>query len=90
MILKYWQMSNNEIKHFEKVFCSHEIGFRKPDIDIYKFVSESLNIEISKILFIDDDFQNINSAITFGFKTIHLKSSTNLTNEMINLGIYLK
>lgn len=55
---------------FKKCFFSHEIELRKPDLGIYKYVSNSININPAEILFLDDSITNIKAAQDFGWQTI--------------------
>jgi epoxide hydrolase-like predicted phosphatase len=75
------------IKHFEKVFASNEIGARKPDNEAFQIVLDYLEMIPNEVIFIDDNFNNIQAAEMMGIKTIHVKSS----NQMIDdLGLILK
>jgi len=47
---------------FHHTYFSHEIALRKPYSDIYKKVSEDLNLNSSEVLFIDDMQANIEGA----------------------------
>lgn len=64
--------------YFDKAYYSHQIGFRKPDKEIYQFVIEDAGLVPSKTLFIDDTIQNIDAASAAGFKTILLRSGENI------------
>ncbi len=59
---------------FNKVYYSHEIRLRKPDIKIFQLVLEENKLNASEVLFIDDSLQHIQGAKTLGIKTIHLKN----------------
>ena len=45
---------------------------RKPHKEIFEFVCEENNLDVSKTLFIDDSIQHIEGAKSFGLHTIHL------------------
>lgn len=55
--------------YFKKAYYSHEVGLRKPNEDIFEFVLADANIEASETLFIDDSYNNIETAGRLGFKT---------------------
>lgn len=57
---------------FDKVYYSHEIKLRKPNVEIFRLVIKENNLSIKKTLFIDDSIQHIESAKTIGLKTYHL------------------
>jgi glucose-1-phosphatase len=54
---------------FEKAWYSHEVGLRKPDADVYRFVLQNGGFLASETLFIDDSVQNIEAAQQLGFDT---------------------
>lgn len=55
---------------FHQTFFSHEIGMRKPDSEIYKYVLEKLKLKPKEVLFIDDTEKNILKAKAMGWNTI--------------------
>ncbi len=58
---------------FEKVYFSFEIGMRKPDEDIFKFVLNNHNLVPKKTLFVDDKSENIETAENLGIQVWHLQ-----------------
>ncbi len=54
---------------FTKAYYSHEIHLRKPNNDIFEFVAKDTQLNIEETLFIDDSFNNVNTAKSMGFKT---------------------
>jgi len=54
---------------FRKAYYSHEVGLRKPDNDIFEYVLKDADLQAEETLFIDDSFNNINTAASMGFKT---------------------
>jgi len=54
---------------FTKAYYSHYVGLRKPDEDIFEFVLNDAGILAEESLFIDDSFNNINTAKNMGFVT---------------------
>jgi glucose-1-phosphatase len=63
---------------FTKAYYSHQIHLRKPNDDIFEFVATDAAIIKEETLFIDDSYNNIETAKKLGFKT-HLL----LPNERI-------
>ncbi len=55
--------------YFKKAYYSHKVGMRKPEEDIFKFVLADAGIAAAESLFIDDSYNNINTAKTLGFAT---------------------
>ncbi|MFY0594268.1 HAD family hydrolase [Roseivirga sp.] len=62
----------------EKTYYSHELGMRKPNQDIFKFVMEDANISAEETLFIDDSMQHIETAKSCGLQTHHLKDGESI------------
>ncbi|MDR1554318.1 MAG: HAD family phosphatase [Prevotellaceae bacterium] len=57
---------------FEKVYLSHEIHMRKPNVETYEFVLNDAQLQASQTLFIDDTIINIDGAKRAGLTTYHL------------------
>ncbi len=55
--------------YFKKAYYSHEVGLRKPNEDIFEFIVEDAGIKAHESLFIDDSYNNIETASRLGFKT---------------------
>ncbi len=58
---------------FDDFYLSHEIGLRKPNLDIYEFVLQENNIKAEETLFIDDTAANTDAAQGLGIRTWHLQ-----------------
>lgn len=61
------QASLNEF--FTKAWYSHELGMRKPNEDVYRFVLQEGGLSAGQTLFIDDSVQNIEAAQRLGIQT---------------------
>lgn len=57
---------------FEQFYLSHEIHLRKPNTDIYEFVLHKNALDPTETFFIDDTFENTQSASKLGIKTWNL------------------
>ena len=64
-----------ELTSFQKIFCSHELGVRKPAVQIYEKVMAELGVPPESILFMDDLIENIESAHKVGWQAIHCPDS---------------
>lgn len=60
---------------FEKAYFSHEIGIKKPNPQIFRYVLETSNLKSEDTLFIDDNKSNIDAATKFGIHTLWLKDN---------------
>ena len=65
---------------FDKIYLSHEIHLRKPNIEIYNYVIKDTQLQASQTLFIDDTIQNIEGALRAGLKTYHLTAGETLND----------
>lgn len=72
----------NEVKNifekFKKLYFSFEIGYKKPSIDIFKYVLQDANIIPQETVFLDDIQENLDAFSSLGVKGI-------LINEKFNL-----
>lgn len=93
-------MANNQVKAdeirkimdtFDLVIESSKVGIRKPDPDFYRLACESLEIEASDAVFLDDLGINLKPARELGMTTIKVLSSEQALSELeSHLGISLK
>lgn len=65
---------------FEKIYYSHQLGMRKPDRNIYEFVLQDSLLKPAETLFIDDNAENIATAMELGLKAVHLVAPVTLTD----------
>jgi glucose-1-phosphatase len=68
---------------FEKIYFSFELGLRKPDEAIFRYVLKDAGMDPAETLFIDDFIENIQTARELGFQTIHLQAPLTLTDVFI-------
>ncbi|VHO04729.1 HAD family phosphatase [Candidatus Rhabdochlamydia sp. T3358] len=67
---------------FDPLLFSCEIGFKKPDPRIFKFLLEKMDLEPQECLFIDDDEQNVNAANNLGLNGIQFQSVQKLICDL--------
>ncbi|WP_373058699.1 HAD family hydrolase [Zunongwangia sp. H14] len=58
---------------FDAFYLSHEINFRKPDAEIYKFVLEKHQLRPEECLFVDDTRENTDAAEALGIHTWNIE-----------------
>ncbi|MDO5978227.1 HAD family hydrolase [Flavivirga spongiicola] len=63
---------------FNKVYYSHQMGIRKPEEGIFRYVLKWSELEAQETLFIDDSIDNIKAAQRFGIQTFHINSRNTL------------
>ena len=59
--------------YFEIAWYSHTIGLRKPNKDIFEFVLGDAGLQANETLFVDDSYNNIDTAKSLGLQTHLLK-----------------
>ena len=64
---------------FDKVYYSHEIGFRKPNKDAFQLILDENNLKANEVLFIDDSPQHIEGANKLEIQTHHLSDTEEIT-----------
>ncbi|WMJ75114.1 HAD family phosphatase [Cytophagaceae bacterium ABcell3] len=69
---------------FDKVYYSYEIGMRKPDPEIYDFVLEQEGLDCSETLFLDDNIDNVNSALKKGIHSVVVKAPRDILEILKN------
>jgi glucose-1-phosphatase len=66
------------VKLFEKVYYSHEVKMRKPDVEIYHHVIKDAGLNADRTLFIDDSLINVQGAQKAGLHAFHHVSNSGL------------
>jgi HAD superfamily hydrolase (TIGR01509 family) len=59
-------------KLFDKMYLSHELGLRKPDVKIFEYILKEQKRKAEEVFFIDDSPQHIASAKKIGIHCHHL------------------
>jgi len=58
---------------FEKVYYSYEMGMRKPDLGIYRYIVNKHELSPKRTLFVDDKKVNTDAASSVGFHVWNLQ-----------------
>lgn len=66
------------LKHFDKLFLSYELGYLKPEKEIYQKVLEKIKIKPEEILYVDDIKEFVEAAKECGWNAYHFTSNENL------------
>lgn len=79
-VLRSWKASCSQPMgdFFDGIYLSHEIGMRKPDVEIFEFVCRKNQLNPSDTLFIDDSIQHIEGARLAGLQAFHLTNFDSL------------
>jgi HAD superfamily hydrolase (TIGR01509 family) len=70
------------VRAFDRWILSHEVGFKKPSLEIFQNAIGWAGVGPEKILFIDDLEKNVNAAISLGIKGIQFHSTQQLREEL--------
>ena len=65
-------------KLFDKMYLSHELGLRKPDVKIFEYILKEQKLKAEEVFFIDDSPQHIAGAKKIGIHCHHLLDDENI------------
>lgn len=68
---------------FEGFYLSHEVGLRKPQPEIFRWVIQRHFLEPGQTLFIDDTAEHIQGAQVVGLQTWHFRPGTDQITELL-------
>ena len=74
-------------KNFEGIIVSGKEKMVKPNKNIYELLLNRYQLLAEESLFIDDSFNNIETARELGFATIHINGSSNLEEQLLKSGL---
>lgn len=66
--------------YFSRAYYSCEMCERKPDVASFQVILDQENIKAENTLFIDDSLQNVETAKSMGFQTVHLVEGQYIEN----------
>lgn len=72
---------------FDDMVISGQVGYVKPEPEIYHLMLEKIGRPPQECLFIDDSLANIQQAQKMGIETIHYESSKQLAGELKSIGL---
>lgn len=72
---------------FHGAYYSNEIGHRKPEQEIYRFVLEKEKLKPEETFFVDDKKENVEAARAFGIDAYHLTDRNKLHALLTELKI---
>ena len=86
MSVETFQCINKKTDFFEKTCIGGIVSayekMIKPSEEIYKLLLNRFNLLAEECLFIDDNFNNVNSALKLGFNSFQLKNMSNMKFEL--------
>jgi glucose-1-phosphatase len=83
---KVWEKKYTRLlSYFKQIFVSSDIGLRKPEPEIFKYVSENTGIDLKRFVFFDDMLENVTGAHSVGIRSIQVSSTTDITESLRDL-----
>jgi putative hydrolase of the HAD superfamily len=71
----------------DRMFISHEMGFRKPDLEFFRFILGALPASPDQVVFVDDHPLNVQAAAGVGIHAIRFESNEQALAELDRLGL---
>ena len=72
---------------FDRTYASHEIGYWKPDPNIFAHVAEALGPEVRRIVYFDDNIHIVEGARAFGWDAYQALSPEDIRAVLGRLGL---
>lgn len=72
---------------FHKAYYSNEVGYRKPDKEIYEYVMKKEQLVPAETFFVDDKEENVATAKSLGWQAFQLKERDKLHELLASLNI---
>jgi HAD superfamily hydrolase (TIGR01509 family) len=72
---------------FDFRFLSFELGYVKPDRDVFDRVAQLLAAPPSRVLFLDDNALNVEGAAAAGFAAVHVRGVTEARQALVAAGV---
>lgn len=67
---------------FDGIFCSAEMGLKKPEKAYYQSIINTLGVDPSEIIYYDDALENIESARSLGIRAVHYRSIDDFSHNI--------
>ena len=80
----------NEFKipdYFDHVFVSHLMRMAKPDVTAYQHVLNELSVDAAKVLFLDDNIDNVLAARSVGMAALQVCGEQEVIEALIELSV---
>jgi putative hydrolase of the HAD superfamily len=79
-----------DLKLFDDVILSCDVGMRKPQKEIYELALNNLNVSPEETIFIDNQIWNIIPANKLGIRTILYINNRKTVDQLKQYGVYIK
>jgi putative hydrolase of the HAD superfamily len=75
------------LQPFSGIFCSHELGLRKPDAAAFEHVAREMATPLDRIAFFDDFEPNVTGARAAGLRAFHTTRTSDVLRSLNELGL---
>ena len=72
---------------FDRVFLSHRMGRRKPDVEAFEHIGHDLGLALDRILFFDDTPPNVAGARAAGLRAVQVDGPADVASTLQALGL---
>ncbi len=79
--------NSKSFEGFDEFILSNEVGFRKPEREIYELALQILHVKPDEALFVDDLPENVEGANNVGIHGILFKNKDILLQDLQKLGV---
>lgn len=77
--------NNNLVDIFDEIIISSEVGYQKPQPEIFKIISKKLSVNINELLFIDDTKRSLEGAIKIGYTPLLYTNNVKLKEDIFKI-----
>ena len=75
------------LDQFDFRFLSFELGFVKPDRDLFDRVAQLLPVPAERVLFLDDNTLNVDGATAAGFSAMSVQGVDEALDALVRTGV---
>lgn len=75
-------LNNNLTNIFDEIVISSEVGYQKPQPEIFKILAKKLGVDITELLFIDDTKRSLEGAEDIGYTPLLYTSNEKLKEDI--------
>jgi putative hydrolase of the HAD superfamily len=83
----HWQHHLPFIDDLDRVFLSYEVGLVKPDRELFDHVAISLDVDRSRVLFLDDNQINVDGAEAAGFRAARTRGVVEARQALVDAAV---
>lgn len=74
------------VASFDRIFTSHEMGWRKPDRKVFEHICQTISVAAESIVFFDDRLENVQGARAANLQAVHVRSPSDVRRALESLG----